>query len=189
MLANYVLELNATPELESDDIQYYQELIGMLRWATELGRVDVLHEVALLSQYQAAPRQGHIEQVFHIWGYLKKDPKLTLYFDPERPMLDYSIFKGKGEDFKEQYRDAVEELPHKMPVPRGQPVITTGFVDASHAANKKTRKSHTGYILFVNRAPLIWYSKRQQTVEASTFSSEFIAMKTCIEAVQHLRKL
>ena len=66
MLANYVPELDASPELEPDDIQYYQELIGMLRWATELGRVDVLHEVALLSQYQAAPRQGYIDQVFHI---------------------------------------------------------------------------------------------------------------------------
>ena len=34
---------------------------------------------------------------------------------------------------------------------------------------------------------MIWYSKRQQTVEASTFSSEYIALKTCIEAIQALR--
>ena len=102
-------------------------------------------------------------------------------------MLDYSIFKANSEEFKEQYHDAVEELPYRMPPPRGRSVVTTGFVDASHAANKKTRRSHTGYVLFVNRAPIIWYSKRQQTVKASTFSSEYIAMKACIEAVQHLR--
>jgi len=65
--------------------------------------------------------------------------------------------------------------------------VTTAFVDASHASNKKTRISHTRYVIFVNRAPVMWYSKRQQTVEASTFSSEFIAMKACIEACQHLR--
>lgn len=34
---------------------YYQELIDVLRWAIELGQVDILHEVSLLSAYQAAP--------------------------------------------------------------------------------------------------------------------------------------
>eukprot|EP00978_Attheya_sp_CCMP212_P039751 scaffold209883_cov59-Attheya_sp.AAC.1 len=74
-----------------------------------------------------------------------------------------------------------------MPKARGRSVTTTAFVDASHAANKKTRKSHTGFLIFLNRAPVIFYSKRQQTVEASTFSSEFIAMKACIEAIEALR--
>ena len=55
----------------------------------------------------------------------------------------------------------------------------TAFVDASHAANRVTRRSHTGYIIFINRAPILWFSKRQSTVETSTFTSEFIAMKTC----------
>ena len=128
-----------------------------------------------------------MEQLLHIWAFLKKIPKLTLYFDPARPVIDYSLFKTNKEDFKEQYRDAEEELPHRMPRPRGRPVSTTAFVDASHASNKKTRRSHTGYLIFINRAPVMWYSKRQQTVEASTFSSEFIAMKACIEAIQHLR--
>lgn len=59
----------------------------------------------------------------------------------------------------------------------------TAFVDASHAANKVNRRSRTGYIIFLNRAPIIWYSKRQNTVESSTFSSEFIAMKACMEAI------
>jgi len=187
MTTDYSPELDGTPELDADDTQYYQELIGMLRWGTEIGRVDILHEIAILSQYQASPREGHMEQLLHIWAFLKKNPKLTLYFDPARPVIDYSLFKTNKEDFKEQYRDAEEELPHRMPRPRGRPVSTTAFVDASHASNKKTRRSHTGYLIFINRAPVMWYSKRQQTVEASTFSSEFIAMKACIEAIQHLR--
>ena len=32
-----------------------------------------------------------------------------------------------------------------------------------------------------------WLSKRQQTVETSAFSSEFIALKHCIEDIEHLR--
>ena len=74
-----------------------------------------------------------------------------------------------------------------MPTPRGRDVVTTAFVDASHASNKMTRRSHTGFVVFINRAPILWYSKRQQTVETSTFSAEFIALKACLEAIEHLR--
>ena len=39
----------------------------------------------------------------------------------------------------------------------------------------------------MNRAPILWYSKRQNTVEASTFGSEFIALKTAVEQIEALR--
>jgi len=132
----------------------------MLQWGTEIGRVDVLHEIVVLSQYQASPRQGHMEQILHIWAWLKKNSKLTLYFDPARPAIDYGLFKTNKEDVKRHYRDAMEQIPHMMPKSRERPVVTTAFVDASHASNKKTRRSHADYIIFINRAPIIWYSKR-----------------------------
>ena len=78
-------------------------------------------------------------------------------------------------------------MPHRIPRPRGRAVTTTAFVDASHGANKVTRRSHTGFILFVNRSPIKWISRRQQAVETSAFSSEFIAMKQCVEDIEHLR--
>lgn len=187
MTSNYYPELDGTPELDADEVTFYQEMIGSLRWATEIGRVDILHEVSILSQYQASPRQGHMEQLLHIFAYLKKKPKTTLYFDYALPNIDYGLFRTKREDFMEHYRDAKEEKPDRMPKPRGKSVLTTAFVDASHANNKKTRRSHIGHIIFVNRAPILWYSKRTQTVETSTFSSEFIAMKTCIEAIVGFR--
>ena len=70
-----------------------------------------------------------------------------------------------------------------MPRPRGRSVVKSAFVDASHGENKVTRISHSGYVMFINRAPVNWMSKRQQTVETSAFSSEFIALKQCIEDV------
>ena len=81
-------------------------MIGMLRWATELGWVDVLHEVSLLSQYQASPREGHMMELLHIFAYLNKRPKLTLYMDPSPPNINYSIFQTDPGEFKEYYRDA-----------------------------------------------------------------------------------
>ena len=61
MTSGYVPELDTSDELNAEDTQFYQELIGMLRWATEIGRVDILHEISILSQYQASPREGHME--------------------------------------------------------------------------------------------------------------------------------
>ena len=60
-------------------------------------------------------------------------------------------------------------------------------MDADHAGNQITRQSHTGVLLFACCAPIIWYSKRQNTVETSTFGSEFIAVKTATEMIQALQ--
>ena len=187
MVNGYHPELDDSPELEADDITRYQELIGIVRWATEIGRVDVVHEISILSQYQAVPREGHMEQLLRVFAFWKHKDRLSIYMDPRLPNVDYSQFISSQEDFKAYYFDAEEPMPHRMPVPQGASVWITAFVDASHAANRKTRRSHTGFLIFVNRAPIIWHSRRQNTVECSTFSSEFIALKTCVESITHLR--
>jgi len=38
----------------------------------------------------------------------------------------------------------------------------------------------------MNQAPIIWYSKRQNTVEASSFGSEYIALRICTEMIEAL---
>ena len=50
-----------------------------------------------------------------------------------------------------------------------------------------TRTSQTGILIFLNKAPIVWYSKRQNTVETSTFGSEFIAMRSAVEHIEALR--
>ena len=105
-------EMDVTEELNADDTTYFQELIGVLRWATEIGRVDILLEVSLLLQYQANLREGHFGQLLHIFAFLKRHPKLTLYLSPQLPLIDYGDFRTKREDFAEIYRDAEELLPH-----------------------------------------------------------------------------
>ena len=74
-----------------------------------------------------------------------------------------------------------------MPAPRGQLISMHCSVDLDHPANTVTRCSQTGLLLFVNRAPVTWFSKRQNTVETSAFGSEFIAMKTVVEPIEALR--
>ena len=56
-------------------------------------------------------------------------------------------------------------------------MIISMFTDAAFAGDLVTRRSQSGILIFLNQAPITWYSKRQNTVEASTFGSEFIALR------------
>ena len=88
---------------------------------------------------------------------------------------------------KKIYQDAAEDIPKNSPEPRGKSVQVNCYVDANHAGNKITRRSHTGILIFLNMALTSWFSKRQNTVESSTFGSEFIAMRIAIEKVKAMR--
>ena len=176
---------DVSPELNTTDLQYYQESIGVLRWAVEIGRLDILLEVALLSSHLDLPRDGHLQQVYHIFGYLKKSPRRRVFLDPDHPDISEDRFrKFECENF---YNDAKEAIPLDLPEARGNFMSTHCFVDANHGADKVTRRSQTGILLFCNTAPVIWYSKRQNSVEVSTFGSEFMALKMCTELVKALR--
>ncbi len=43
------------------------------------------------------------------------------------------------------------------------------------------KQSTTGVVIFLNGAPIKWYSKRQNTIESSTFGSEFNAIRIAAE--------
>ena len=78
--------------------------------------------------------------------------------------------------------------PKNMPQPRGAPVQVGMFCDAAHATCLATRRSTTGgIVIFVNGAPIVWYSKRQNTIESSTFGSEFVALRIAVEMNDALR--
>ena len=109
-----------------------------------------------------------------------------LAFDSHAPDIDESFFYANA-DWTDFYGDVTEELPPNMPEPRGHPVIISAFVDANHAGNVVTRRSHTGIFIFVQNAPIIWFSKKQNTVEAATFGSEFVALRICKEMIVALR--
>ena len=58
-------------ELIGEEITYCQELIGILRWAIEVGREDILLDVTLLSSQFSSPPKRHMDQMYYIFGYLK----------------------------------------------------------------------------------------------------------------------
>ena len=188
MSSTYRPELDVSPELEPHDAAYYQSLIGVLRWIVELGRVDICLEVSMMSSHLALPRVGHLEQVLHIFAHLKKYHNTELVFDPSDPVIDEAKFEAKDWASSEfGHLDGVEEDPPNMPEPRGLGFIVSAKVDADHASDSITRRSRTGFFVWVNSALVHWFSKKQVGVETSSFGAEFIAMKQCCEYLRGLR--
>ena len=182
----YKPEIDSTRLLDGDGLGRYQQLIGILRWAVELGRVDICLEVSLLSSFLCMPREGHLNAAYNVFAYLDKHLDANLVFDDIYPLIDTSVFK-KTDWSETYYGPPGEEIPHNMPEPRGNPVVISCFVDANHAGDLVTRKSQTGIFIYINNALVIWFSKKQMTVESSTFGSEFVAARIAVEQIQALK--
>jgi hypothetical protein len=89
--------------------------------------------------------------------------------------------------WKDFYGEVAEELPADMPEQKGNAVEIACFVDADHAGNMVTRRSETGILIYIQNAPIIWYTKKQNTVESSTFGSEFVALRAARDMIVALR--
>jgi hypothetical protein len=169
----YRPEIDITPFLHGDMITHYQNLIGILYWSVELGRMDILHEVSKLSSFNAQPHEGHLEAVNKIFAYLKGHDRSRVVFDDYAIVPDASLFHPC--DWAKFYPYAKEPLPLNMPEPRGPCIHMSCFVDADHAGNLLTRPSHTEFIIYLNNSPTAWFSKQQNIVESSTIGREMNA--------------
>ena len=113
---------------------YYMQLIGILRWMCELGRIDICTEVSMLSSYSAMPREGHLEAALHVFSYLKSKSNSRLIFDPMEPDVGDSGFVEC--DWSDFYPGASEALPPNAPKLLGKGVTLRMFVDSNHAGDK-----------------------------------------------------
>ena len=184
--AGYRPEVDTSDELNDEDVAYYQSLIGILRWMVELGRIDLTCEVSMMASHMALPRQGHLAQLFHMFAYLKKFHNSELVFDPSDRDIQYEIFSQQDWEASE-FGSLEEEVPVDAPNPRGMGFTMVAYVDSDHAGEIVSRRSRTGFIIYLNNSPIYWISKKQAGVETSSFGAEFTAMKQCTEYIRGLR--
>ncbi len=115
MMPGYRPESDVTPLLEPDQASYFMSLIGILRWAVELGRINIYIDVALLSSFMAQPRIGHMNQVLHIFTYLKHHENSSIVFDPYPQSCDETKFQCY--DWMDFYRNTQESIPPNQLTP------------------------------------------------------------------------
>jgi len=184
-------EHDDSPLLHPDQHQFYQQLIGMLNWVVQLGRFDVAFATASLSRFSASPRDGHLERVLRVWGYLKGQPSLRITINSDPPRFEgfgpSDLDKDLQKELSACYPDATEEVDPNVPKPFYPEIQITAFVDSDHAHDLVTRRSISGMILFLGRTPVYYSSKRQSSVTTSTYGAEFNAMRSATEEIFALR--
>ena len=165
----------------------YLTMVGQLQWLVTLGRFDIHAQVATMSRFRAAPRQGHIDRLKRIYSYAIRTKDYVIRFRTEQP--DYSFLPDQNFDWTYSVDGNVHEiLPDDMPDPLGEAVTTTTTMDANLNHCLATGKSLTGCLHFVNKTPVNWYSKKQATVETVTYGSELVAAKTATEQIMDIRQ-
>ena len=110
--------------------------------------------MSLLSAFNAAPREGHLDALYNICGYLNIHASSFIAFDHTLPNFDVEPIESKG--WEEFYEVDDEPVPTHAPELRGMPMKITCFVDASHASNKVTYRSHTGIYILLNNTLVVW---------------------------------
>jgi len=68
---SYCPGIDVSPLLDAMMTTRFQTTLGVLKWIVELGRLDIMTEVSMLSAHNAMPREGHLEAVYYIFSYLK----------------------------------------------------------------------------------------------------------------------
>jgi hypothetical protein len=168
---DYRSGLDTSPELDPETATYYQSQIGVLRRAVELGRIDIMTEVSMLSAHLALPRNGHLKAIYRTYAYLKIQHNAQVCYDPPYPAIDESRFQNF--DWKHTYGDAAEALPHNAPPPRGKDIDLRLYVDSDHAAGEKlNRRSRTGYMVLFFNSALIVYGIQNDRIRLRPQSSE-----------------
>ncbi len=157
-----------------------------MRWMVELGCIDIVTEVSLVSSHLAYPCKGHLETALHIMSYLSQKHNTRLIFDPTYPKIDMGQFPQYN--WTEFYGNIKEAISVDMPEPLGRDLDVRMMCDSDHAGDKRTRCSCTGFLIFSNMVLIEWVSKKQATIETSVsvFGAEFVAMKHGIKKLQGL---
>jgi hypothetical protein len=134
-----------------------------------------------------APREGHFSALQHVFGYLCQHHKGRILIDVGEPPVKENLQITSGQLWSKMYPDAQEDIPSDMPEPKGRMATITTYVDADHARDKVTCRSVSGVLMLLNNTPIQWLSKRQPTVETSTYGSELVATRIAIDMIVEMR--
>jgi hypothetical protein len=81
----------------------------------ELGRVNICCEVSMMLSHLDLPQEGHLYQLYYMFGYLKTHYNAEMVFDPTEPEVDQSQFEWRDWTTAEVTEGLQEVLPPNMP--------------------------------------------------------------------------
>ena len=88
----YDTKLDSSRELDPDAASYYLNIMNVLRWMIELGRIDIITKVSLLSSHVALPTEGHFNELIHVVAHVGQRYYSRLVYDLSYRKIDHNVF-------------------------------------------------------------------------------------------------
>jgi hypothetical protein len=137
----------------------YKSFIGILLYIAITARPDISPAVSVVARFAQNPGNKHWDAVLRILRYLQGTRTMVL-------QLSGSSFKGDITD-----------------------LTTLAYADADWGKDLDTRRSRSGYAIYLLNSLIIWSSKLQASTALSSTEAEYIALATCARITIWLRTL
>ncbi|KAL5549706.1 hypothetical protein UlMin_004937 [Ulmus minor] len=146
------------------DISQYRHLIGRLLYLT-LSRPDITFTVHKLSQFLAQPQLPHLKAIHHLLKYLKSNPGQGLFFSSSSSLQLRAFSDAASSSLK-----------------------LKASSDFDWGSCLDTRRSVTGFCIFIGDSLVSWKAKKQTTVSRSSAEAEYraLASTTSELAIVHI---
>ena len=125
----------------------------------------------MMESQMVIPREGHLEVVLHVFTFLRQKYNSRMSVDPTYPIIDMNALKECK--WKYFYGDLKGGLSPTNPEERKIEVDLRGYVGEDHARENKTRRSRSGFLIFLNTALIQWLSNKAVHDREVCFSGGF----------------
>jgi len=139
----------------------FRAVVGSLLYASLAARPDITYSVSQISMFASNPGLKHWKAAERILRYLKGTKGRALVHQKTVGDIDISTYQPKIE----------------------------AYSDSDHAGDNDTRRSTTGFIIYVDGNAVSWTSKRQSSVALSSCEAEYMALAETAKEILWLRYL
>ena len=123
-----------------------------------------------MDSFMEMPCSGNLEKLFHIFTFIHNKHNTEMMLEPFEPEIGQACFDQEYW-YNTVYSDFSEDILPNAPIYLGFGLNIRVYVESDHAGDPITRRSRTGFIVFLNSAPIYWTSKKQGRTKTSSFSS------------------
>jgi len=153
-----------TPILAGGRYKLFRKLLGQVSHCANFTHPEISTAVSMISQYMAVPTEEDMEDVWNVLCYLRGT------IDSGHHAV-YTIRHNSA--FTTNINPSNTTATHKHPV---HLVCDADLSNCIH-----TRRSRTGYALYLFGNLVGWSATKQKSVALSTAESEYVAMSTCAQ--------
>ena len=151
------------------DVKYFRRIYGKVLHIARCTRPDIAYSCSELGRVSGSPSPEHVKMLKRVVQYLYNTRGLGLRYGG-----------AKVRQARDQRNRIKVQIMHDF--------NPAAYADASFGDDPADRRSMSGYIIFLNGAPIAWRSKRQSFAVGSTCESEIMALSSIVKEVQALTR-